>query len=1409
MEKILGIDLGTNSIGWAIRNPQISENQIENYGVIVYKKGIGEEKGVEYSFAAERTKNRSLRRRYQAHKYKLWATLEILIRHKFCPLTIDELNEWRKYKKGIGRKYPVNNNEFNNWIKLDFNNDCKPDYISPYQLRLELVQNKLDINQEINKYKIGRAIYHIAQHRGFKSSKKILENEESGNESDLVGAEKKRAEFIENLLVKHQVKTVGAALAKEESNGVRIRSNLFQYVLRKQLQNEVKEIFNCQSISFNEMFNKEISKSTIFWQRPLRSQKGTIGKCTLEPNKFRCPVSHPFFEAFRAWSFLNTIEYKLINGNENKWNKIPLELRNLLFKEKFMRSKDFDFIDLKNFIHKTNQHKNWEFNYKDNTNVSACPVSASLRDIFGENWEAYTKKHLPFEKRKSNKNYYDIFDIWHVLFSFEDEDDIRSFIVNKLELPDKVEKFVALWYKMPIAYGMLSLKAINNILPFLKEGLIYTEAVILAKIPSILGDEMWLSNESKIKKDIKNIIEQNRDAKKKIVIVNSLIAKYKSLDNQYKFAERDYDYQLKEDDKKNVVIECNEFYGKESFNLLPNKNDIIIFVQNQYQSFFYDKKREFKKQPHLLDSLKTILSDTFILSEKQLNKLYHPSQITIYPPAKETFYETHNKHMTLLGSPATGAFKNPMAMRTLFELKKLVNHLIITDQIDENTKVVVEVARELNDANMRAAIEKYQRFRQEENKEFANAIVELLNEIPSLKADPNNDEDIDKFRLWFEQLKEGEPSEGFSNDWLNNKSKVYKEINSAKEMIEKYRLWKEQECQCIYTGRFIGITDLFSENNTDFEHTIPRSMSFDNSFANLTICDFVYNRTIKKNNIPTALLNYDDDVIISDKKYSAIKPRLYKWEKKVENIKKNIEFWNKKSKSASTKEFKDKAIQQRHLWRFELDYWQNKLNRFTLKEVKSGFKNSQLIDTQIISKYAYHYLKSVFYTVRVQKGAITAEFRKIYGIQPKNQKKNRDFHSHHAKDAAILTLIPTDAKRDEILKEAFLFHEKSRKQYTIKPYNGFKNYFIENIDQTILINNSIKDNALTPGRKRVRIRGKKIFLRTNLGELKKDDLGNDIEKWAKGDSIRGKLHLESFYGKIKLVKRDEHLKPIKNKAGEWEYEDKNEGFAFVIRKEVNKELKVDTIVDLFIKQMFIKQMNGRNIEKTIKEDGGIWMINKCGEKLHKIRHIRCFANDVAEPLAIKKQTYESSKDYKNNFWAKNGENYAYILYQGVVNNKIERKFKLLNLFDAAKIYQLNNYNELSVELEIDTNKKGNKLPLHFILKTGLKVLFYKENNPEELFDLENTDLSKRLYKILKFEKDGRIVFGYHLDARSDNDLKALSDIHGKSIYNGFSNIDFENPMPKLKLSPGNFNFLIENKDFFMKPDGKIYFNNKG
>ena len=120
--------------------------------------------------------------------------------------------------------------------------------------------------------------------------------------------------------------------------------------------------------------------------------------------------------------------------------------------------------------------------------------------------------------------------------------------------------------------------------------------------------------------------------------------------------------------------------------------------------------------------------------------------VEFYKPAREQEFEYNGIKLSkkLLESPIIGAFKNPMAMRTLHELRKLVNYFIKEGIIDEETRIVVETARDLNDANMRWAIDAYQREREAENKEIAKA-------IKALRGEERNDDDIDKARLLIEQ----------------------------------------------------------------------------------------------------------------------------------------------------------------------------------------------------------------------------------------------------------------------------------------------------------------------------------------------------------------------------------------------------------------------------------------------------------------------------------------------------------------------------------------------------------------------------------------------------------------------------------------------------------------------------------
>src|SRR6185437_10101524 len=160
MSTILCLDLGTNSIGWALRNTDLGKgpDQITRHGVVIFEKGVDAEKGVEFSRAAERTKKRAARKRNARRRWRKIDLLATLIRNDMCPLSLEDLEQWKK-QATRQRIYP-SKELFRNWLRLDFNNDGIPDYENPFCLRSEALKRGVSLLE------FGRLIYHLNQRRG-------------------------------------------------------------------------------------------------------------------------------------------------------------------------------------------------------------------------------------------------------------------------------------------------------------------------------------------------------------------------------------------------------------------------------------------------------------------------------------------------------------------------------------------------------------------------------------------------------------------------------------------------------------------------------------------------------------------------------------------------------------------------------------------------------------------------------------------------------------------------------------------------------------------------------------------------------------------------------------------------------------------------------------------------------------------------------------------------------------------------------------------------------------------------------------------------------------------------------------------------------------------------------------------
>ena len=945
MTKILGIDTGTNSLGWAIVEKKADEYHLLDKGVNIFQEGVKIEKGIESSKAADRTAHKASRVRNYRIKLRKIRLLRILSDAHLCPpLSKVELSAWR-----LKKEYPKND-LFMQWQGTDDESEK-----TPYAYRHKCLHECLDFNSMTDRYILGRAFYHMIQRRGFLSNRKDQSGDDTG----------KVKESISNLTQEMHddgYEYLGDYFYSLYNKGEKIRNH---YTARNEhYLAEFKAI--CEKQKLDKNLGPEIVRQiekAIFDQRPLKSQKGQVGKCVFEKNKTKCPSSHPMYEEFRMLSFINNI--KIQTPNDSALRPLSAEERELIiplfFRKSIIKKKQFDFEDIAKklapkkhygFYKKSSDAEMpYLFNYPMDTSVSGCPVTAALKDIFGDNWIDSLCETYTLAEGKSRLNV--VNDIWHALFFYTDDTKLAEFAKNRLQLNDEeARKFCEI--SLPGDYASLSLKAICKILPYLRRGLIYSHAVFLGNLCEVMPQYEWN-------------MEEMRNA---------------AIDN--------------------IIYEMNQIDSKDA------------------RTFEVCIKEYLKEQYHV--------------SDEKLQKLYHPSMMEMYPRVQRT----NNHGVYQLGSPRIDSVRNPMAMRSMFRLRKLVNRLLEEGKIDQDTEIHIEFARELNDANKRNAIAAYTKENQNKNDEARKKIRNLF------KAETGNG------------------------------------IEPTDADVLKYVLWEEQGHICLYTGKQIRISDFVGANpKFDIEHTIPRSVGGDSTRMNLTLCDSRFNREVKKTKLPTELPNHDE-----------IMARINDWREKYESLDGQIRRQKKMSKGATTKDQKDAIIRKRHLLELQRDYWRGKYLRFTMESVPDGFSRRQGTDISVISKYARLYLKSLFKHVYTVKGIATSDFRKIWGIQKVYSQKERVNHVHHCIDAIVIACIGLD----EYNKLGAYYHDEENhewygmsKAYFKKPWSTFVED-VEKVQDEIMVYHYTPDNMPKQGRRRILIDGKKVLAK---GDAARGSLHND------------------------------------------------------------------------------------------------------------------------------------------------------------------------------------------------------------------------------------------------------------------------------------------------------------------------------
>ncbi|GIV32611.1 MAG: hypothetical protein KatS3mg031_0146 [Chitinophagales bacterium] len=1486
MSKILGLDLGTNSIGWAVVEKDGSElrmheaNGTPTKGVVIFPEGVKIEKGTEKSRAAERTAFRSARRLKFRRKLRKYETLKVLAEYALCPLTVEEVEAWRK--SGF-TKYPENE-VFRDWLRTNEEGNK-----NPYFFRDKFSRQKCDWegNQAVA-FELGRAFYHLAQRRGFKSNRleqsdetmisaikdqiqdalqeaensnalyqrlqdlfeeydfenrtkddlnateqklktiwnyitKVLTNKIKGKDYSKFDAAKKEIDrYInrpENLgTVEGGIKELSD---KMEAAGCKTLGQYFWLLYqqdRNNPNNKIRTNYTAREEHYEAEFDtickvqqipeklKTALYKAIFFQRPLRSQKGLVGKCTFERAKPRCPVSRPEFEEFRMWSFMNNIKIK--TPGDERLRPLTQTEKDLIIPKFYRQKPTFKFEELvkalnpkANFVYyKDHEAKDAEYlvNYKLNTTVSGCPVSAALKSLMGDDWKTkvYTYQTVN-AKGESVQRKADYRDLWHVLFTFDDEKKLKAFASEKLKMDEaSARKFTKIFLSQ--GYANLSLKAIKNILPWLKKGLIYSHAVFMANMHKVVDKSVWENPNSRelIEKEIGAIIENHTDETRIANAINGLIRRYRD-ENAHYSKEAEPAFKCDLESKLKAIYGAKTWQEKADKDILLS--DAFELLKKHLKKI--DSKDAFVKVKRIDERVIEFLCDNNLISdENQLKNLYHPSDLEGFKPeiAKNKNGDpviVNGKQLKILPLPKTASIKNPVLMRAMHQLRKLINQLLLDGVIDDQTRVHIELAREVNDANKRAAWKTWQDNLRDRREKAVKEIKDLY------------------------------------------KKECGKEIEPAEDDITRYLLWVEQDKREIYEpeGRNISICDIIGPDpKYDIEHTIPRSLSWDNSMMNKTLCSKKFNREVKRNQIPAQLPNHAD-----------ILQRIESW-KKDKYLKLDQEIKKINASHIPDKATKDKLIRKRHVLRFKYEYWKGKYDRFIMKEVPEGFKNSQIVDTGLITRFAKNYLSCLFRTpsdnsnVMVVNGQIVAEFRKAWGLQDEYEKKSRANHVHHCMDALTIACMTKD-KYDAFVEQWRKAEEEGK--YDVKtrikipkPWETFTED-VKNLENEVLIVYASKDNVPKQTKRKDRKRGKIVYaLMTKLPEEMQNKTEGvhyfkvvqngqtlyKVPRYLKGDTVRGSLHQDTFYGAIK-------------KTGE-------EDVQYVVRKKLAdlKDGDLDKIVDPRIREI---AKAGREKEKQLKKemealknklkkddeeseseinakiqaiqhsiDHELYRITPKNGKTQyvPIRKVRIKAH-ITEPLPdfklhrdVKKHPDGSEKyPYKKWIYVQNDENYGLVFFENA--DRTKRSAQIIKMIDAAKYFKASN-KEYRREHPLVEPQKGMKI--RGILKPGTMVLFYKEH-PEELWELTQVDLIKRLYFVRKTGKDGRVTFQFHQEARNDEQLKEdyikqYGKEPPKSLTNGESSIDFARlPVPRLRLSPVNMRLLIQGVDFRITPTGKI------
>ena len=569
--KILGFDIGIASIGWAF----VENGELKKCGVRIFTKAENPENGK--SLALPRREARSVRRRLARRKGRLEALKRLLAKEwGLC------YEDYIALEGMLPRAFAGKN------------------LTNPYQLRYEGLERRL------SKEEFARVILHIAKHRGYgNKNAKTAKSEEGKSEQGKI-----KAALQENSAKLAKYRTIGEYFYKEfcevaevgsenptqaGAQGVQksIRNKGGEYtncVAQEDLQRELQLIFECQK-GFGFPITQEFQDKILdiaFFQRPLKDFSHLVGSCTFYPDEPRAPkFSLSAIEFVTISKAINLLSYVAKESGEawekEQWRKMLDSVFNAVCEKGSV-----SFAQVRKIL---NIDENFRFKEVDYT--AKNPESKK----FVEFWNLKRFCEILGEARQE-RSLVDC--VARDITLNKNEEQLRKKLCDYGKFSkEQIENLLGLDFSHHIS---LSLKALGEILPLMREGVRYDEACKLAGLKMRHNEQkskfLPSFNESIYASELTNPVVYRAIAEYRKVL-NSLIKKYGRFHKIHIELAREVGKNFAERRKHEREIESN--YQKrqeaiqkcEAMGLSPSEGNILkmrLFIEQDETCMYSGKK---------------------------------------------------------------------------------------------------------------------------------------------------------------------------------------------------------------------------------------------------------------------------------------------------------------------------------------------------------------------------------------------------------------------------------------------------------------------------------------------------------------------------------------------------------------------------------------------------------------------------------------------------------------------------------------------------------------------------------------------------------------------------------------------------------------------------------------------------